>query len=451
MPAERFDVAILGGGPAGESVVAGLAGSGRSVVLAERELVGGECPYWACMPSKTLLRPGEIQADARRFPGLIPAEEEWDVIAAYRDKIISHLDDSEKASHVQQNGAKLVRGAATIVRPGRISVGGEEIAYKDLVIATGTVPLIPPIAGLEQVDAWTTREVTGMARPPRDAIVLGGGPVGMETAQMLRRLGCGVTLIESGSQLCAGEDADAGKVVERVFTEEGIDVQLGSEATRVERTAEGVGVELQNGAQFEAQRLILALGRTPRIDDLGLEEIGITPGESGGIDVDEHCRAGDHVWAAGDVTSVMPFTHVAHYQGELVAAGILGSPRVADYRAMPRTVFTDPEVASVGLTMSQCKEQQMKVAIGTAQVADLSRPGTYGTGKTGFMTVLCDLATSTLVGAVAVGPLASEYIGAAVMAIQLRAPVETLVNTPMQFPTFGEALPKAVRALKPAG
>ena len=436
---------VLGAGPAGEAAVKRLAGGGLRVAVIERELVGGECAYWACVPSKTMLRPGEIRAGARRFPGLIPADETWDAVIAYRDKMISHLDDAEKAETVREHGAELIRGVAAIVRPGRIAVAGRELAYKHLVIATGTVPVIPGIDGLDRIEAWTTRELATMRSLPRDAIVLGGGPVGLETAQLLRRHGAGVTIVEGSERLLDREDPAASRELERVFAEEGIAVRLGAEAAGVEPDGDGVRVRLEDGEELVAERLIVAVGRRPRIDGLGLEEIGITPGEGGGIEVDEHCRAGEHVYAAGDVTAVMPFTHVAHYQGEIAADDILGRPRAADYAAMPRVVFTDPEVAAVGLTQEQAEERGMDVVCGTVEISTVARSGTYGAGVGGFMTVLADRHSETLVGALAVAPLAAEFIGAAVMAIQLRAPIAVIAETPMQFPTFGEALTEAVR------
>ena len=445
---EGFDVVILGGGPAGEAVVRRLDGEGLRVALVERELVGGECAYWACVPSKTLLRAPEVRVQARRVQGLSEPEQTWEEIASYRDFMISNLDDADKAARVEAAGATLVRGEGRIASPGRVTVGGCTLEAERIVIATGTVAAIPSVEGLEAARYWTTREVCTMRVPPTDAVVLGGGPVGVETAQMLRRHGAGVTIVEEAERLLSGEDATVGEHLARRLGEEGVDLRLATRAARVEEANGRLVVHLDDdGSPVEAERVVVATGRAPRVEGIGLELVGIELGESGGIDVDESCRAGDGIWAVGDVTSVLPFTHVAHYQGEIAADDILGGPRSADYRAIPRVVFTDPEVAAVGLTREQAKAHQLAVSEGSVDLETLARTGTYGAGHHGVMTVLADRKQGVLVGACAVGPLASEWIGAAVIAIKTRVPVAVLCDTPMQFPTFGEALGYAVRDL----
>ena len=438
---------ILGGGPAGEAVVRRLEGEGLRVALVERELVGGECAYWACVPSKTLLRPPDVRVQARRVQGLSEPDQTWEEIASYRDFMISDLDDADKAARMEAAGATLVRGAGRIVGPCRVTVGTRTLEAERIVVATGTVAAVPSVEGLEAGHFWTTREVYTMQVPPRDALVLGGGPVGVETAQMLRRHGAGVTIVEEAERLLSREDATVGEHLARRLGEEGVDLRLGARAVRVEAADGRQVVHLDDGSPVEAERIVVATGREPRVEGIGLELVGIEPGESGGIDVDERCRAGDGIWAVGDVTSVLPFTHVAHYQGELAADDILGRPRSADYRAIPRVVFTDPEVAAVGLTHEQAKAQKLAVSEGSVDLETLARTGTYGAGHHGAMTVLADREQGVLVGACAVAPLASEWIGAAVIAIKARVPVTVLRDTPMQFPTFGEALTYAVRDL----
>jgi pyruvate/2-oxoglutarate dehydrogenase complex dihydrolipoamide dehydrogenase (E3) component len=353
---ESFDVVVMGAGPAGEAVVRRLEGSGLGVALVERELVGGECAYWACVPSKTLLRAAEVRAAARHVPGLSEPKLTWDEIARYRDSMISHLQDTEKVARMEQAGATLVRGTATIAGPGRVTVDDRELRFKHLVVATGTTSVILPLSGLEGEQAWTSREVYTMAAPPRDAVVLGGGPVGLETAQMLRRHGSGVTIVVEDDRLLSREDASVGEELARRLAEDGIHVRPGSRAVGVEQASSSIRVRLGDGDVLEAERLVLAVGRQPRVEGIGLESVGIKQAKSGGIDVDGRCRAAENVWAVGDVTSVMPFTHVAHYQGEIAADDILGRARDADYRAIPRVVFTDPEVAAVGLTREQAAE-----------------------------------------------------------------------------------------------
>jgi pyruvate/2-oxoglutarate dehydrogenase complex dihydrolipoamide dehydrogenase (E3) component len=447
----RCDVVILGGGPAGEAVVRRLDGAGLRVALVERELVGGECAYWACVPSKTLLRAAEARAATRRVRGLTEPQANWGQIAAYRDQMISDLDDTEKATKMEAAGATLIRGTGRIAGPGRITVEDRTIEAGHIVIATGTVPVVPTIQGLDRVEVWGTRDVYTMVTPPEDAIVLGGGPVGIETAQMLHGHGTRVTVVQEDSRLLPREDPAVSAELARRLTEDGIELYLGATAKRVEDIDEGVRLLLADGKYVESRRLVAAVGRRPRVDDIGLETIGLVPSENGGIEVDARCCATTGVWAVGDATAVMPFTHVAHYQGEIAADDILGRPRQADYRAIPRVVFSDPEVAAVGLTPEQAREQGLAIEIGTVSVETLARTGTYGSGYHGFMTVVADRDQGVLVGAFAVGPLASEWIGATVIAIKARIPVATLRDTPMQFPTFGEALSYAIDDLELAG
>lgn len=442
--AARYDVAILGGGPAGEAVVKRLDGSGLGVALIERELVGGECAYWACVPSKTLLRPAEVRAEAKRVPGLSRPQLRWNRIAAYRDFMISDLDDADKAARMEAAGATIIRGTGRLGGPGQVMVGDLTIEAEHIVIATGTAPIVPTIEGLDALAFWTTRDVYTMKTPPQDAVVLGGGPVAIETAQMLRGLGVEVTVIQEGSRLLSREDGAVGAELARKFEEDGIGVHLNANVASVESADTRATLVLGDGRRLETERLILAVGRRPCTEGAGLETIGVVPGEGGGIPVDERCRAADRVWAVGDVTDIMPFTHVAHYQGEIAADDILGRPRQADYRAIPRVVFSDPEVAAVGLSPQEAREQGLAIDLGTVSIEKLARSGMYGTGYRGFMTVVADRHEGILLGAFAVGPLASEWIGATIIAIKARVPIATLRDTPMQFPTFGEALSYAI-------
>jgi pyruvate/2-oxoglutarate dehydrogenase complex dihydrolipoamide dehydrogenase (E3) component len=449
--AKRYDVVILGGGPAGEAVVRRLDGAGVSVALVERERVGGECAFWACVPSKTLLRVPEVRAEARRVRGLTQPRASWAQAAAYRDFMISGLDDAAKAAKMEAAGATLIRGSGRLAGPGLVAVGDNTIEAEHVVVATGTEPVIPAIDGLDRVAVWSTRDVYTMALPPKDAIVLGGGPVGIETAQMLSGYGTHVTVVQENSRLLPREDGAVGHELALRLAEAGIELHLGAIGERVQDADGRVRFCLEGGRYLEAERLVVAAGRRPRVDDIGLETIGLESGANGGIDVDERCRAATGVWAVGDVTAVMPFTHVAHYQGEIAADDILGRPRQADYRAIPRVVFSDPEVAAVGLTPEQAREQGLAIEIGTVSLETLARTGTYGSGYHGFMTVVADRNQGILVGAFAVGPLASEWIGATVIAIKARIPIATLRDTPMQFPTFGEALSYAIDDLELAG
>jgi dihydrolipoamide dehydrogenase len=445
--AERFDAVILGAGPGGETVGRRLGRAGLRVALVERELVGGECAYWACVPSKTLLRAPEVRHEARRLEGVAEPALDWAAIARYRDSMIHGLDDAAKAAEMQDAGVKVLRGAGRIVAPGRVAVGDATLETTRIVIATGTDDDVPPVDGIDRVALWTSRELYTMPAPPRDAIVLGGGPVGVESAQMLRRHGTDVTIVEPADRLLPREDAEVGELIGRRLGADGVALRVGVEPVRVAEAAGRLVLWLADGERLEAERLVCVAGRRPRVAEVGLETLGILPGPQGQIVVDDRLRAGPDVWAVGDVTGILPFTHVAHYQGDVAADDILGTPRRADYRAIPRVVYTDPEVAALGLTREEARGAGADIVEGTVALERLARIDTYGVGLEGFMTVRADRAAGVLVGATAVGPLASEWIGSAVLAVKARVPVAVLRDTPMQFPTFGEALSYAVRDL----
>ena len=441
---ETHDVVIIGAGPGGEAVVRRLAGHGIDVVIVERELVGGECPYWACMPSKTLLRPPEVRLAARRVQGLDEPGQHWREIARYRDFMISDLDDTEKAERLEHDGATLIRGAGRLAGDGRVTVGDRILRAQRIVIATGSETDVPPVEGLADAGYWTNRELYTMQDLPGHVLLVGGGPVGVESAQMLRRYGCDVTIVEASDRLLANEDPPIGAAIGQRLAEEGVDVRTGVSAKRVHADAGRIVVELDDGTSVATERIVVAAGRKPRTSDLGLEAAGVTVGDDGKLEVDDECRIGEEIWAVGDVTSIAPFTHVAHYQGRVVADGLLGRRPTADYRAVPRAVFGDPEIAAVGLTHEAAAKEGVDVVAGRVDLETVARTQTLGSGYHGEMRVLADRATGTLVGAWAIGPLASEWIGPAVVAIKARVPIAVLRDMPMQFPTFGEALSYAV-------
>jgi dihydrolipoamide dehydrogenase len=447
MSEQAFDAVVIGAGPGGRRAARGLAGAGRRVALVEDELVGGECPFWACIPSKTLLRPVEARGEAAHVPGLDPPAIHWDEVARYRDYMVSDHDDSKKAESISDAGIELVRGRGRLDGPGRVVAGDRELRAERIVLAPGTTSAIPPVDGLDDVEYWTNREATALEALPESAIVLGGGPVGVELAQMLARFGSRTTLVEAVPRLLAREAPAVSDLLAEVLAADEIDLRLAARADRVQPGGAGVLVHLSTGATVEAERLVVAVGRRPRTDGLGLETVGITPGDDGTIAVDEHCRAGEGVWAVGDVTGVAPFTHVAGYQARIAVAAMLGSPRPADYRAVPRVVFTDPEVAAVGETPAQAEERGARVRTAGGALADLDRTETYGKALHGGYGVVADGAAGVVVGAWAVGPVASEWIHPMALAVQARIPLETLAESMAQFPTFAEAWPMAAREL----
>jgi pyruvate/2-oxoglutarate dehydrogenase complex dihydrolipoamide dehydrogenase (E3) component len=350
---ERYDAVVVGAGVAGEVCADDLAAGGLRVAICERELIAGECGYWACVPSKTLLRPGEALSEARQAPGASEAISggiDVHQALAWRDFMVSDWDDSDKAEWLSEEGIDLHRGDARLTGPGSIEIAGAALETDRLIIATGSDPVMPPIDGLEEGDGvWTNREATGLKEIPDRLLVLGGGPVGVELGQALSRLGASVAIVEGEDRLLPNEPPALGIALAEALDTEGIELHLGAKASAVEGRADGVSMSLEGGSELRGDRLLVATGRKPRLDGLGLEAVGIDPeAASKGIEVDERMRAGEGVWAIGDVTGIWPFTHVGKYQGRVAAADILGRGVTADYRAVPRVVFTEPQIAAVG-------------------------------------------------------------------------------------------------------
>jgi pyruvate/2-oxoglutarate dehydrogenase complex dihydrolipoamide dehydrogenase (E3) component len=444
---ESFDAIVLGAGPAGEVAASRLSRQGLRVALVERELVGGECAYWACMPSKTLLRPPEARAEARRAAGLSEPDQRWRDIAEYRNYMIRDLDDRGVVEVYEQIGISVFKGEGRLVAPGRVSMGDEELESPRIVIAAGSDPAIPPIAGLAEAGYWTNREATTLSEIPGSVVVLGGGPVGVELGQMLRRYGAEVTVIEAAERLLSREDPRVGELIARELRDEGVELRLSAAAEAVSAQDGRRIVRLDDGEEVAGEELIVAVGRAPRGAQVGLEAIDVEPDERGAVPVDERCRVTDGVWAIGDVTGVSMFTHVGKYQGRIAAADIAGQEVRADYQALPRVVFSDPEVAAVGLTSKQASGRGIDVVEGRADLSEIARTETYGKGLGGEVGVLADRDRRVLIGAWAVGPLAGEWIHQAVLAVKTATPVAVLRDTVAQFPTFSEAYLSALEAL----
>jgi pyruvate/2-oxoglutarate dehydrogenase complex dihydrolipoamide dehydrogenase (E3) component len=443
---ERFDVVVIGSGSGGRAVAGRLAHAGVDVAMVESGLVGGECPYWACMPAKTLLRPPEAVADARRVPGIAAEIDDWDAILAFRDGVVSGWDDTRKAERYTARGVTILRGRGRLSGRGRVEVDGSLVAARRVVVATGSAPVIPPIDGLDAVEFWTNREAMELRRVPESAAILGAGPVGIEIGQMLHRYGSRVVIVDRAPRPLPAEEPEVGALLARCLKGEGIDLMLGTEVAGIAPGDGGSRLALRGGGERTVERVIVAVGRRPRVDDLGLESVGIQAGEAG-IPVDDRCRAADGVWAVGDVTGIGQFTHVAAYQGRIVCADILGERVSADYSAVPRSVFCDPEIAAVGLTASGARETGLDVAVATLPLREVERGLTYGRNVDGLVGVVADRRARVLVGAHAVGPLATEWIHLAVLAVRARVGVDVLCDTIVQFPTFSEALVSAAREL----
>jgi pyruvate/2-oxoglutarate dehydrogenase complex dihydrolipoamide dehydrogenase (E3) component len=440
--ADRYDAVVIGAGPAGEVCAGELSDGGMKVAIVERELVAGECSYWACIPTKTLLRPGEAVWHAREAPGAAEAiTGPIDIHAAlgWRNFMTSDWDDSGQVKWLDDMKIDLFRGEGRIDGPGRVAVGDQTLETERIVVATGSSPAIPPIDGLrEATGVWTNREATEMKKVPESVIVLGAGPVGAELSQILFRFGAQVTLIEGLSQPLSRENKAAGLALEDALRAEGIDVRCGTRASKVTQSDDSYTVELEDGRSVTAEKLLIATGRKPRVMGIGLETIdGATFDEKNGLEVDDQLKAADGLWALGDTTGIALFTHVGKYQARVCAKAMLGQSARADYRAIPRVVFTDPQVAAVGATEGE--------QTGTAQLAGVARTSTFTrqyAEKPGFLTLISD--GQKLTGAYAVGPEAGEWLGQATLAVRAEVPLDVLRDTIQPFPSFSEAFVNAL-------
>jgi dihydrolipoamide dehydrogenase len=445
---ERFDTIIIGAGPGGEVALNTLAKEGARIALVEQELIGGECSNWGCIPSKTLLRPTELKGKSMRAAGIMTPALEWPQLSAYRDYIVSNHDDTKKVARYEERGITVVKERGRITGPGRVEANGRVLEGDAVILATGAEAIVPPIPGLAESGYWTNREATELTEIPASAVVVGGGAVGIELAQFLARFGSKVTLVQGAERLADREAAEIGDALAEILEDDGVDLRLSVHAGSVRLEGGRRIVSLDDGSEVAGEALIIATGRRPRTADLGLETVGIEPTRRG-IEIDERCRAADGVWAIGDVTGIAAFTHIAKYQGRIAAMDILGHPAKADYRAVPRVTFTDPEVAAVGITTEEEARAQGIDAAGV--VLDLptsiARPYTFQENPRGVFGIVADLERDQLVGAWAVAPLASEWIHQAVLAIRAEIPIPVLKDTIAQFPSFSEAFGAALRAL----
>jgi len=449
---DEFDVIVVGMGVGGEEVASRATEGGARVLAIERRLVGGECPYWGCIPSKAMVRAGNSVAEAARALGLageVTISPSWAPVAARVRKFTADWNDDAAVERHEGQGTTVVRGDARIVAPGEVEVGDRRYrARRGIVLATGGEPAVPPIEGLADVAYWTNREAIEATEVPASLLVLGGGPIGLELAQVYRRFGASVTIVEVAEQVLPAEEPENAAALGEALKEEGIELHCGASAERVTSSAAGIAVQLADGSTLEAERLLVATGRRRNLTSLGLESVGLDP-RARTVEIDADTRAAEGVWAVGDVTGKGEFTHVAVYQGRIAARDILGRNHApADYSAVPRVTFTDPEVASVGLSEAAARASGVEVATGIAQTSSSTRGYIHGPGaEHGVAKLVADADRRVLVGASVMGPAAGEVLGLLVMAVKERISIASLRELIYPYPTFVRGLEDALREL----
>jgi len=458
MPGTEVDVVVVGMGPGGEDVGARLARAGLDVVAVDGRLVGGECPYYACVPTKAMIRATDALEEGRRVPRLAGASEvtpDWASVATrIRDEITANWDDTAAVERFEGAGGRFVRGWGRLTAPREVTVtrpdGGEEVftARRGVVLNTGTDPAVPPIDGLAETPYWTNRDAVAVEEVPGSLVVLGGGPVGCELAQVFSRFGASVTIVQHAERLVPADEPEAGDLLAEVFEAEGITVRTGLSAARVSYETGQFHVKLDNGEVVVADRMLVAAGRRTDMKALGIAAVGLDD-SARGVTVDERMRAADGLWAIGDITGHGAFTHMSMYQARIAAADILGveDAEIADYRATPRVTFTDPEIGSVGLSEAAARRKGLNVRTGTAPLSATTRGFIHKVGGNGFIKLVEDADRGVLVGATSAGPTGGEVLGALVVAVHAEVPTKLLRQMIYAYPTFHRGIESALADL----
>ena len=448
---EQADVVVLGLGTGGEDLALRLLDEGLDVVGIEPHLVGGECPYWACIPSKMMIRAANLLQEARRVNGMAGHAEvspDWSIVAnRVKTEATGNWDDSYAVSRFEGKGGRFVRGHGKLTGPNTVTVGEQSFtATRGIVIATGSRPFIPPIPGLSEVDYWTTHDAIQTQTLPKSLVVLGGGAVGCELSQVFSRFGVDVTIAEGSDRLLALEEPEASGVLSLAFEAEGIAVHKGSHVEKVASRGDLIFATLTDGTELSAERLLVATGRAVDLDGLGLESAGIdTSGRF--VPVDEYLRAAEGIWAMGDVTGNGMFTHMALYEGAIVAGGILGEdPSPADFTSLPRVTFTDPEVGSVGMSEAAARKAGLNIAVSVKQVPLTSRGWIHGPSAAGIIKLIVDKNNGLLVGATSAGPQGGEVLSMLSLAVQAKVPYQQLRHMIYAYPTFHGGIGEATGA-----
>ena len=446
------DAVVVGMGPGGEEVAGKLAEAGLAVVGVEAALLGGECPYWGCIPSKMMVRAAHLLAEARRIPGMagsVSVTPDWAPVAArIRDEATDGWDDTVAVERFEGKGGRFVRGRGRMTAPDTVTVDGRSFrATRAIVLATGTTPAIPPIDGLAGTPYWTNHDAIEAEELPRSIVVLGGGAIGAELSQVFARFGVEVTIVEAASRLLPPEEPEAGRLLAEVFEREGITVVTGSAAEHVDHDEKGFAVRLSDGRVVHGERLLVATGRRVDLAAIGADVFGITA-DARALPVDDRLRVADHVWAVGDITGKGAFTHVAMYQAAIVVADILDRPHApATYHAVPRVTFTDPEVGSVGMSVEAATAAGIDIIIGRTEVPSTARGWLHKAGNEGFIALVGDRASGVLVGATAMGPNGGEVLGLLALAVHAEVPIEQLRTMIYAYPTFHRGVEDALRSM----